>query len=230
MRKILRYSQGMRNIVRMRTVMLVLFLFTSIWSHGEDWKTTDGKIYQGVTVVKHDDATVTVLCSDGGATIPLEKLDPDLQQKFGYDPQKAQNFAVIQQYRQQIAQLQEENAKLRQALSQYKGVQANTQSRPTTVAAFHCYLYQTVVAVSTLGGPRGGDAAVYLSGPYQGLTLDQATGDAQRKWAALSDDDKAKYEKMAEETGDPIEQKNATDASKPTQIIPGPIISNTMLP
>jgi hypothetical protein len=52
------------------------------------WTTTEGKTYTNVQVVKHDEASVTILDSDGGALIPLQILPTDLQQKFGYDPAK----------------------------------------------------------------------------------------------------------------------------------------------
>ena len=53
----------------------------------EDWKTIDGKTYEGVTVIKVDADAVTILYKDGGARITLESLSPDLQKKFNYDPE-----------------------------------------------------------------------------------------------------------------------------------------------
>ena len=61
--------------------------------HAEDWKTTDGTIYQDVKVIKVEDDAVTILYEDGGARIPLAKLPPDLQKKFSYDPVKAKAAA-----------------------------------------------------------------------------------------------------------------------------------------
>ncbi len=69
--------------------IVLLFLFLSLAVYGEDWTTTDGKNYQGVTVIKHDALTVTILCKNGGAAIPLDKLSPDIQKRFSFDPQKA---------------------------------------------------------------------------------------------------------------------------------------------
>ena len=60
----------------------------------EDWRTNDGKTYTGVKVVKVEDDAVTILCDDGGARIALATLPPDLQQKFHYDPAKAQAAAA----------------------------------------------------------------------------------------------------------------------------------------
>lgn len=69
--------------------IIFLFIFLSIAVYGEDWKTADGKIYQGVTVVKVEADAVTILDEDGGARIDLARLPADLQRRFNYDPAKA---------------------------------------------------------------------------------------------------------------------------------------------
>jgi hypothetical protein len=60
----------------------------------DDWVTTDGKTYENVSVVKVEDDAVTILHKNGGALVPLDKLPPDLQQKFHYDPLKAKVAAA----------------------------------------------------------------------------------------------------------------------------------------
>ena len=69
--------------------VVVLGMLMSVQAFGEDWTTTDGKLYQGVKVVKVEDDALTILYHDGGALIPMTKLPPALQQKFNYDPVKA---------------------------------------------------------------------------------------------------------------------------------------------
>jgi hypothetical protein len=73
----------------MRLLLLALFLSVSLVVHAEDWTTSDGKTYQGVKVISHDDGYVSILYSDGGVRIPLRLLNPDLQAHFGYDAKKA---------------------------------------------------------------------------------------------------------------------------------------------
>jgi hypothetical protein len=51
--------------------------------------TVDGIIYSNVTWRTVTPATFTIFHETGVASIPLEKLPPELQQRFGYDPQKA---------------------------------------------------------------------------------------------------------------------------------------------
>jgi hypothetical protein len=58
-----------------------------VWA--EDWTTTDGKVYQGVKVVKIEDDAITIIYKNGGALVPLINLPPPLQHKFSYDPDRA---------------------------------------------------------------------------------------------------------------------------------------------
>jgi hypothetical protein len=64
---------------------------TSLWA--EDWKTTDGKVYQDVEVIRSQPDAVTILHKEGGALVPLDKLPPDLQKRFNYDPVTAKAAA-----------------------------------------------------------------------------------------------------------------------------------------
>jgi hypothetical protein len=68
-------------------VFLLLLALFPLWA--EDWKTSDGKTYQDVKVVKVEADAVTILDSEGGARIDLSKLPVDLQKRFNYDPAKA---------------------------------------------------------------------------------------------------------------------------------------------
>jgi hypothetical protein len=71
-------------------IKAIFLLFTAaVCLHAEDWTTTDGKTYKGVSVEKVEPDAVTILDDDGGALVPLAKLTPDLQKRFGYDPAKA---------------------------------------------------------------------------------------------------------------------------------------------
>ena len=83
-------------------------------ARAEDWTTTDGKTYKNVTVIKHDAVTVTILDSDGGASIPISNLPPDIQKRFDYDPAKA--HAIIEQQKASEA----DAAKQRSELSELK--------------------------------------------------------------------------------------------------------------
>jgi hypothetical protein len=55
----------------------------------EDWKTSDGTVYENVKVIRVEDDAITILYKDGGALVPLYKLPAALQERFDYDPVKA---------------------------------------------------------------------------------------------------------------------------------------------
>jgi hypothetical protein len=51
--------------------------------------TVDGHTYSNIVFGLVTPVSVSVRHSTGASSIPLEKLPPDLQKRFGYDPQKA---------------------------------------------------------------------------------------------------------------------------------------------
>jgi hypothetical protein len=54
--------------------------------------TIEGITYSNVIWRSATPASVSIFHKSGAATIPLEKLPPDLQKRFGYDPQKAADY------------------------------------------------------------------------------------------------------------------------------------------
>lgn len=74
--------------------MAGLSTWSAILLQAEDWTTTDGKVYQNVTVVKAEPDAITILDRNGGALVPLAKLPPDLQKRFNYDPAQAKIAAA----------------------------------------------------------------------------------------------------------------------------------------
>ena len=81
-----------RPILYLKPLLLILgfwIALTVVRVHATDWVTTDGKTYHNVVVVKVEDDAVTILHQNGGALVSLDKLPPELQKKFHYDPEKA---------------------------------------------------------------------------------------------------------------------------------------------
>jgi hypothetical protein len=70
-------------------VALLFFVFSLAFGHADDWN-VNGHTYQNVKVIRHDAVNVTILDSDGGATIAISDLSPEWQKKLGYDPAAAQ--------------------------------------------------------------------------------------------------------------------------------------------
>jgi hypothetical protein len=77
----------------MKTALLLMVLVIGP-VHGEDWKATDGKVYQDVKVLKVEPDAVTVMDKTGGGLVALATLPPDLQKRFNYDPAKGQEAAA----------------------------------------------------------------------------------------------------------------------------------------
>ena len=119
--------------------------------HAEDWTTTDGKTYKDVTVVKTEDDAVTILYSDGGALVPLDKLPSNLQQKFHYNPAKAK-IAAAQRQLNEKASLQAESAG-RRAASEKKDLQDSQDAAADQQRAANEELRKTAVPLVFEGDP-----------------------------------------------------------------------------
>jgi hypothetical protein len=90
-------------------VAVLLLVFAVTASFAEDTNTlpstitVNGITYSNVTWRTVTPATVTIFHETGVASVPLENLPPELQKRFGYDPQKAavyraQESVTEQQY------------------------------------------------------------------------------------------------------------------------------------
>jgi len=78
----------------MKAILLIFALaFCGTLLRADDWKTTDGIIYKDVKVMRVQDDALTIIYADGGALVPLAKLPPEVQKKYGYDPVKAKAAA-----------------------------------------------------------------------------------------------------------------------------------------
>jgi hypothetical protein len=169
--------------------------------------TADGKTYTGVKLVGSEPDGITIIYSDGGAKISFQNLPVDLQKRFGIDPNKAEIYALKTHYERQIADLTEQNMKLHYQLSQYKGALTESRAKPRVgIEAFHAYLYQTI------GSAKWGSDGIMHDGAYAGLNKAQFVVAAQQKWSEMSDDEKAAYEKLAQQTGDPYAAEEAKEA------------------
>jgi hypothetical protein len=137
-----------RPIFNLKSVWLILscgIALTMVRAQADNWTTTDGKVYQGVMVVKVEDDSVTILYKDGGALVSLDKLPPDLQKKFHYDPVKAktaaqarakrdaQDTAALEAEKDQSEQLQQQKL-IDDAKAQQKAQAAVQQPQPPAPA------------------------------------------------------------------------------------------------
>ena len=81
--------------------ILILTLF-AVCVHADDIKTLSGKKLTGVSVNRVEPDGVVVMTSDGIEKIPFSDLSPELQKKYGYDPQKAAAYALALQKQAEV--------------------------------------------------------------------------------------------------------------------------------
>jgi hypothetical protein len=85
--------------------------------------TVDGVTYSNVTWHTVTPATVSIFHQTGVATIPLEKLPPQLQRQFGYDPQKAADYRAAEAVQLQRAAKEAAERKANEQTDIDKGLQ-----------------------------------------------------------------------------------------------------------
>jgi hypothetical protein len=117
-----RRKKAAMKAVRIGVLILVFSVATSFAAETNMLPTTitvDGITYSNVTWRTVTPATVSIFHQTGVASIPLEKLPPDLQQRFGYDPQKAAAYraqeSVVTQQRSIEMQAREQLREQREA-------------------------------------------------------------------------------------------------------------------
>jgi hypothetical protein len=77
------------------TLVVLLFVVFCQQIHAEETNltlTVNGVTYSNVTFVRATPYAVSVRHSTGIAAIPLSQLPPDLQQRFGYNPEKSAQY------------------------------------------------------------------------------------------------------------------------------------------
>ena len=76
----------------MVVMLAVSFFVHPLCAQTDSTLTVDEMIYTNAVFGTVTPYAVTVKHSTGVASVPLERLPADLQQRFGYDPQKAQDY------------------------------------------------------------------------------------------------------------------------------------------
>ena len=77
----------------MKTALACLIILSAcVSAFADDFTTTDGKKFEGVTVTRIEADGIMVMTDSGIAKIFFAKLPEDVQKKYGYDPAKAAQF------------------------------------------------------------------------------------------------------------------------------------------
>ena len=110
--------------------------------------TIDGFTYENVRWGRITPSTATIFHKTGVATVPLEKLPRDLQEKLGYDPIKAKQYRRAEA-EARAAWLQAKQQQL-QLLQQRQAEEDQRKKLEATAVDFHC----TIMALDEKGGRR----------------------------------------------------------------------------
>src|SRR5205814_7391183 len=116
-------------------VKLLSFLILSFISvaQADDFKTVTGKEYKDATVSRVEPDGIVVTSKAGISKIYFTELPKDVQQRFGYDPQRAANYSAQQsagldQVRKEQAEASRREAEATQKANQYRAEQQTRQN------------------------------------------------------------------------------------------------------
>jgi hypothetical protein len=138
---------------RLSKILLVVCLASV--SLADDFKTTNGKEYKNVTVSRQEPDGIFVTNAKAGVMVKLyfAELPKEVQERFGYKPEKAVAYQSAQQ------------AASDQAQAAFDQAQKETSRQKSEVAR-----QQTETVTRSGGGSgqnRGGGGSVHVSGYYR---------------------------------------------------------------
>jgi hypothetical protein len=108
----------------------------------DDFKTLAGKEYKNATVSRVEPDGIVVTSKAGISKVYFAELPKDVQERFGYDPQKAGDYSAQQsagfdQVRKQQEETSRKKAEASQRADQYRADQANRQNAIQMLQARH---------------------------------------------------------------------------------------------
>jgi hypothetical protein len=103
--------------MRILTLLIVCFVQAAL---ADDFKTLTGKEYKDVTVTRVEPDGIVLTGKAGISKVYFTELPKDVQERFGYDPQKAGNYSVQQSAGVEQVRKQQEEASRQQAEASQK--------------------------------------------------------------------------------------------------------------
>jgi hypothetical protein len=115
-----------------KATLAILAALSASIALADDFKTIEGKEYKNATVSRVEPDGIVISFAGGIVKIPFTELSPEIQTKFGYNPQAAadyqkQAYETGQQRAKEIAETQEKNAAAR--AKQFAAAQDDRQLR-----------------------------------------------------------------------------------------------------
>ena len=116
----------------MKVFPLLMLCFASV-AFSDDFKTVTGKEYKDATVTRVEPDGIVLTNKAGIAKIYFTELPKDVQERFGYDPQRANNYSAQQsagldQVRKEQAEASRREAEATQKANQYRAEQQTRQN------------------------------------------------------------------------------------------------------
>ena len=82
----------------MKALAFLILCFASV-AFADDFKTIDGKEYKNVTVSRVEPDGIVLSSKSGISKVYFTELPKDVQERFGYDPEKATKEAIARSWR-----------------------------------------------------------------------------------------------------------------------------------
>jgi|SRR5262249_7164771 len=116
--------------IRLLSFLSVSFISVAL---ADDFKTVAGKEYKGVTVSRVEPDGIVVTSKAGVSKVYFAELPKDVQERFGYDPQKAADYsgqqnAAFDHARKQKEETARRDAEATQKANQSRAEQQNRQN------------------------------------------------------------------------------------------------------
>jgi hypothetical protein len=114
-------------------ILVPLICFASV-AFSDDFKTVTGKEYKNATVSRVEPDGIVLTNKAGISKVYFTELPKDVQERFGYDSQKAADYSAQQnagldQFRKQQEEVSRQKAVASQKADQYRAEQANRQNQ-----------------------------------------------------------------------------------------------------
>jgi hypothetical protein len=125
--------------VNTKLLTVLIFSFVSV-AFSDDFKTLAGKEYKNATVSRVEPDGIVLTSKAGVSKVYFTELPKDVQERFGYDPQKAGEYSVQQgagfdQVRKQQEETSRQKAEALQKENQSRAQQASRQNEVRALQA-----------------------------------------------------------------------------------------------
>ena len=121
--------------IRLLTFLILPFVSVAV---ADDFKTLAGKEYKNATVSRVEPNGIVLISKAGISKVYFTELPKDVQERFGYDPQKAGNYSAQQsagfeQVRKQQEETSRQKVEASQKENQSRAQQASRQNELRTL-------------------------------------------------------------------------------------------------